>query len=191
MKFKDWQHLERKASWEDMIRTTLGQRLRATLLLEENHPRPGGSGLPTLRCLHASAGGLPLLSNKGDVELVSLELLPGIGHHLIEGSLQQVVSTNDEPRNEKPCGRAARAWAPMLGNVLGEMWGPRLTVSLPRLFIKVQIPSVQPCTYSDTLFKMIKVPGQHVPVYNGTNSIHIILLPGFLFFFLSILRRIS
>lgn len=77
----------------------------------------------------------------------------------------------------------ARAWVPMLGNVLGEMWGPRLTVSLPRLFIKVQIPSVQPCTYSDTLFKMIKVPGQHVPVYNGTHSIHIILLPGYIYIF--------
>lgn len=104
MKFKDWQHMERKASWEDMIGTTLGQKLKVTLLLEENHPRPGGSGLPALRCLHESAGGSPLLSNKGDVQLVSLELLPGIGHHLIEGSLQQVVSTNDEPRNEKPRG---------------------------------------------------------------------------------------
>ena len=50
MKFKDWQHLERKASWEDMIGTTLGQKLKVTLLLEENHPRPGGSGLPALRC---------------------------------------------------------------------------------------------------------------------------------------------
>ena len=88
-----------------------------------------GLCLPTLRCLHESAGDSPLLSNKGDVELVSLELLPGIGHHLIEGSLQQVVSTNDEPRNEKPGGRAAGAWAPMLGSVLGEMWGPRLSLT--------------------------------------------------------------
>lgn len=59
-----------------------------------------------MTCLQTTAGASPLLSNKGDVELVSLELLPGIGHHLIEGSLQQVVPANDEPGGEKrPCRR--------------------------------------------------------------------------------------
>ena len=68
----------------------------------------------------------------------------------------------------------------MLGSVLGEVWGPRLMVLLPRVFIKVQIPA---WTYSDTLFKMTKYPGQHVLVYNGTHSIHLILLSGYIYIF--------
>lgn len=51
--------------------------------------------------LYEAPGASPLLSNKGDVELVSLELLPRVCHHLIEGPLQQVVSTDDEPENER------------------------------------------------------------------------------------------
>lgn len=52
-------------------------------------------------CLHETPGSSPLLSDKGDIELVPLELLPGIGHHLIEGSLQQVIPTNNEPEKKK------------------------------------------------------------------------------------------
>ena len=39
---------------------------------------------------------LPLLSQEGDVELVPLQLLAGVGHHLVEGALQQVVSSDDQ-----------------------------------------------------------------------------------------------
>ena len=47
---------------------------------------------------------VPLLSYEGDVELVPLQLLAGVGHHLVEGALQQVVPPHNQPgthrRNE-------------------------------------------------------------------------------------------
>ena len=41
--------------------------------------------------------GSPLLSQEGDVELVPLQLLAGVGHHLVEGALQQVVPPHNQP----------------------------------------------------------------------------------------------
>lgn len=90
-----------------MIRITLGQRLRAILFPSwEKSPQIQGLWSTHTKNLHKTTSASPLLSNKGDVELVSLKFFPGIGHHLIEGSLQQVVPTNDEPGKEKkPCGQ--------------------------------------------------------------------------------------
>lgn len=121
-----------KTSWEDVIRITWGQRLTATLLLlGKYHPRSWGSGLPALRHLHKTPGASPLLSNKGDVELVSLELFPGIGHHLIEGSLQQVIPTNNEPEKEK--GWWARPWSQDVDCVPRALRVPGFRVSFPSL----------------------------------------------------------
>lgn len=104
MKSQAWQYLE-KDLLEATIGITLGQRLRATLLLFEKITQDPGAWSTTLKCLHRTTGASPLFSNKGDVEFVSLELFPGIGHHLIEGSFQQVIPANDEPRKgEKPRG---------------------------------------------------------------------------------------
>lgn len=71
----------------------------ATLFFpERNYPSLLGFDFPIL---YEAPGASPLLSNKGDVELVPLELLPGVRHHLVEGSLQQVVSADNEPENER------------------------------------------------------------------------------------------
>lgn len=39
----------------------------------------------------------PLLSQKSDVEFVSLQLFAGVCHHLVKGSLQQVFSPDQQP----------------------------------------------------------------------------------------------
>lgn len=74
----------------------------ATLFFpDRNYPSLLGFDFPTLISLYEAPGASPLLSNKGDVELVSLELLPGVCHHLVEGPLQQVVSADNEPENKR------------------------------------------------------------------------------------------
>lgn len=40
---------------------------------------------------------LPLLSQESDVEFVPLQLFAGVRHHLVEGSLQQVFSPDQQP----------------------------------------------------------------------------------------------
>ena len=43
----------------------------------------------------------PFLSDEGDVELVPLELLAGVGHDLVERPLQQIVPANHQPEKQQ------------------------------------------------------------------------------------------